>query len=73
VPVAADSVRSYNIVMPNTETAQIPEDISGRPRRMPVGASVGDTLSGRYAIAITVSSFGASLFRSSAPGCSKQP
>src|SRR3989440_330348 len=23
--------------MPNTETAQIPEDISGRPRRMPVG------------------------------------
>ena len=37
MPVAADSVRSYNIVMPNTETAQIPEDISGRPRRMPVG------------------------------------
>src|SRR5260370_16444403 len=37
VPVAADSVRSYNIVMANTETAQVPEDISGRPRRMPVG------------------------------------
>ena len=37
VPVAADSVRGYNIVMPNTETAQVPEDISGRPRRMPVG------------------------------------
>src|SRR5438094_1696102 len=37
VAAAEESVLSYNINMPTTETARVPEDISGRPRRLPVG------------------------------------
>src|SRR2546421_13068924 len=29
--------RRYSLIMPTIETARVPEDISGRPRRMPVG------------------------------------
>src|SRR6266404_5567772 len=35
--VARGDAHLYTFLMPTTETARVPEDISGRPRRMPVG------------------------------------
>src|SRR3989440_11707522 len=37
MPIATEDSRRYSLIMPTIETARVPEDISGRPRRMPVG------------------------------------
>src|SRR5438067_11457488 len=37
MPIATEDSRRYSLRLPTIETARVPEDISGRPRRMPVG------------------------------------
>src|SRR2546423_6957872 len=41
IPFAMETGRRYSLIMPTIETARVPEDISGRPRRMRVGGVSG--------------------------------